>query len=110
MSPQQSRALRVFLSALVPAVLVSLTDWSAGVSIPIVAVAVGAINVAYRKSNPFEGTSQAWRFVRLFAFTMAPAVIAFTTDLTASLPALAAAPAILEVLFRQYVSNPDAGG
>lgn len=102
MNPQTARAIRVYLTALAPLILIDLTNWSATVAVPLVGVLVGALNVAYRRVNPFEGTSQAWRFARYFLWSAGPASIAMAGDWLNgfNVPALAVVPALLEVLFR----------
>lgn len=70
------RFLRVMAGTLLPVLITMFADWSNKVSIPVMAMIAGAIQVAYRKANPLDGTSQAGRFIRVALFTLFPQIVA----------------------------------
>lgn len=69
------RFLRVFIATLLPALIAYSTSWSAAIAIPAIGVVAAAVQVAYRKVNPLEGTSQLYRFLRVAAFAALPQLI-----------------------------------
>jgi hypothetical protein len=103
------RFLRVFLSAAIPVVIAFAVSLPTVARLPLVAVTVAAIQVAWRQANPLEGTSQLARFVRVFIFGLLPQLFTLHPLLASAEWAamLGTVTALAEVAYRETWPTSD---